>query len=463
MTSLEETSRVHCVGIGGIGISAIAKLLVRQGKTVSGSDAQDSEIVREAAAAGVRIIIGHDQQHSQGADLVIYSEAIPRDNPERVQARELGILELSGAEALAELTKGQRLIAVAGTNGKSTTTALIGLLLEAGGFDPTVIVGSKVKNFPLGNLRVGQSNWFVLEADEYQAKFLHLQPEIIVITNIEEDHLDFYRDLNHIRETFQVFVDRLPQFGRCLLNADDEVSINDLAPPPNLVTYGLENPADYLARSLETRIGHQRFTVLRTKPRQENLGEFSLRIPGRFNVANALAALSLASELGISKDIGQAVLESFPGLWRRFEIIGERQGALIISDYGHHPTAIRETLRGAHEFYPDRRLVLIFQPHQSHRLRALFSDFVKSFVQADVLIISEIYAVRGRESEAKGTKAQDLARAVEETGQPSAVYFGGSLPETKKLLLSKIQPGDLLLFMGAGDIDSLARQIGSDA
>ncbi len=468
--NLKEAQRIHCVGIGGIGISAIAKLLVVWGKKVSGSDAVHSEIVHEARMAGIRIMLGHNASNGGDAEVIIYSEAVPANNPERRAARERGILELSGAEALAQLTEGKRLIAIAGTNGKSTTTALLGLLLEAGGFDPTVIVGSKVKNFPLGNVRVGSSDWFVLEADEYQAKFLNLKPEIAVVTNIEEDHLDFYRDLDHIRETFGKFLERVEKNGKIFLNGDDVVSMSDLAHDRrgadtpleargaggSYVIYGFDGAADYAAHDLEVREGRQWFRVVH---KGKHIGDFSLRVPGKFNVSNALAAMSVALELGVGVDVCQAVLESFTGIWRRFEIVGEREGALIISDYGHHPTAIRETLAGARSFYPDRRLVLVFQPHHHHRTKALFHDFVKSFAGADVLVLPEIYAVRGREKSTDEVSSQDLVAAVRKEGTPPEVYYGGTLEETERLVTTLIKKGDVAIFMGAGNIDSLTRHM----
>ncbi|MBI4280883.1 UDP-N-acetylmuramate--L-alanine ligase [Candidatus Uhrbacteria bacterium] len=456
MQILSGAKQVHCLGIGGIGISAIAKLLVAQGKKVSGSDATDSSLVEEARQAGIKTMIGHAEKNLGAAEVVIYSEAVPAENPERMAAVGRGIPELSGAEALAALTEGKRLIAVAGTNGKSTTTALLGLLLEAGGFDPTVLVGSKVPLFPLGNLRPGKSDWFVLEADEFQAKFLRLKPEISVITNIEEDHLDFFRDLDHIRETFQKFIDRTS--GRIFLNADDDRCLNDLAHQGEVITYGINGPADYLARNIVIREGRQWFDLLRTNRHEEIAGQFSLQIPGRFNIMNALAALSVALELGVSVEVGEATLAAFPGIWRRFERVGERNGSLIISDYGHHPTAVRVTLEAAREFYPDRRLVLVFQPHHHHRTRALFDEFVDAFAGADALVLSEIYSVAGRE-QAPPMSSMELVEAVRAKGRPGLVYFGGNLRETEELLTTLIEPPDLVIFMGAGDIDGLARRM----
>lgn len=458
--AIDKAQKIHCLGIGGIGISAIAKLLIENGKEISGSDAVDSEILREAEAAGVQVVVGHNAKNlPKEAELLIYSEAVPENNPEREEARRRGIPEISGARALAKLTRGKRLVAVSGTNGKSTTTALIGLLLEAGGFDPTVFVGSKVQSFPLGNVRKGRGEWFVLEADEYRAKFLNFTPEIAVLTNIEEDHLDYFQDLGHIRDTYQVFLERVRPDGRIFINADDDVCMNDLEHGREMVTYGLNGPADYLARDIEVREGWQWFKILRTAHHEEMIGEFSLAVPGKFNVMNALAALSVALELGVSVDVCQKVLEEFSGIWRRFERVGEKDGALVISDYAHHPTAIRETLQAAREFYPDRRVVLVFQPHHHHRTKALFRNFVSSFSKADVLILSKIYKVQGREEATRGVSSQDLAQAVKDAGKVNEVYYAGDLEETEKLVREQMKPGDLILITGAGSIDILARKL----
>lgn len=449
--TLLKAKHIHVIGIGGIGVSAIAKLLVRRGHGVTGSDVNDSEIVREAAAAGIKTVVGHRAENLGAAEVVIYSEAVPRDNPERAAARERDLPEYSGAEALAELTKGQRLIAVAGTNGKSTTTALLGLLLEAGGFDPTVIVGSKVPSFEQGNLRVGQSDWWVLEADEYQAKFLHLHPEMAIVTNIEEDHLDFFRDLAHIQETFQKFLD---QSGQVILNVDDRSCANDLSCAA-AVTYGIKNKARYEARDLEIVDGTHGFTLMRD---DEKIGRFALGIPGRFNLMNALAALTAALELGVKAAVAKKVLASFKGIWRRFEKVGEKNGAVIISDYGHHPTSIRGTLEAAREFYPGRRVVLVFQPHHHHRTKAFFHRFVDAFSGADVLILPEVYTVPGRD-EGGEVGSENLVKSALASEKISEVHFGGTLEKTEKLVRKLMKPGDVILVMGAGDVDRVARNL----
>lgn len=447
--------KIHVVGVGGIGVSAIAKLLAKTGCTVSGSDLHNSEIAQEAAAAGVKVMIGHQKDHLGDAEALIYSEAVPRDNPERVAAREKDRPEYSGAEALAEITKGKRLIAIAGTNGKSTTTALVGLLLESAGLDPTVIVGSKVPNFSLGNVRVGKSEWFVLEADEYQSKFLQLAPEFAVVTNIEEDHLDYFHDLAHIRETFGVFLNRVAKKGTVILNADDPQSVEDIARYRRMKTFGIQNAADYLAKNLVVRDGRQQFEVWKG---DLLVGEFSLSIPGRFNVMNALAALAVAFEVGVPVDVAQGVLKKFSGIWRRFERVGEYNGATIISDYGHHPSAILGTLAAVREFYPGKRIVLVFQPHQHHRTQALFKQFVESFSGTDVLVLADVYHVPGRD-ENEEVGSENLAKSARASGKPAEVHYTGNLQKTEAFVRDLAKPGDIVICMGAGDIDVVARRL----
>lgn len=452
---LNDAKKIHVVGIGGIGVSAIAKLLVKTGCTVSGSDLQDSEIAQEAARAGVKIAIGHQANQVGDAEALIYSEAVPRDNSERVAAREKGVPEYSGAEALAEITKGKRLIAIAGTNGKSTTTALVGLLLEAAGFDPTVIVGSKVPNFELGNVRVGKSAWFVLEADEYQSKFLQLAPEIAVVTNIEEDHLDYFHDLAHIRATFEAFLNRVEKKGTIILNADDPESVEDIARYRRMKTFGIQNAADYSAKNIAVRAGRQWFEMWKS---DVVVGEFSLQIPGRFNIMNTLAALAAAFEVGVSVEVARAVLEKFYGIWRRFERVGEYNGATVISDYGHHPSAIRGTLAAAREFYPGHRIVLVFQPHQHHRTQALFKQFVDSFAGADVLVLADVYHVPGRD-ENEEVGSENLANSARAIGKPQEVHYIGDLKKTEALVRKLSKPEEIIICMGAGDIDVVARNL----
>ncbi len=457
---LREATNIHCIGAGGIGLSAIAKYLAAQGKTVTGSDLAETEITAELIAHGVAI--NYDQLHGvpEATDMVIYTEAAPFENPERADARRRNIPEMSYAEALGAISRDKRTIAVSGANGKSTTTAMIGLILEAAGFDPTVVVGSKVPGFPLGNLRIGESDWLVVEADDYHAHLLQLRPSIVVLTNIEEEHLDYFSDLEHIVRTFQTFVDSLPEDGTLIVNADDEVSFDDLVHHANTVTYGIEETADFMADKISVGVGLQLFSLVRPGHADETPETMELAVPGRFNVSNALAAISCAMTLGIPVETIQKTLIGFHGIWRRFERLGEWDGAEIISDYGHHPTAIRVTLEAAREFYPGRRIVLVFQPHQRHRTKALMNDFAAAFDGADLLILSDIYDVAGREdSETSDVTSSMLAELIGGRPESPRPILGGDLRRTEEMLRANAKPGDVIIVMGAGTIDKLARNL----
>src|SRR5512142_1514139 len=466
MGIIDSASRIHVVGAGGIGVSAVARLLLHEGKKVTGSDVTRNETVDELIALGIPVAVGHHAANLPAdADLVVYSDAVPKANPERAEAERRGIRQLSYFGFLGEFSKERWTVAVSGTNGKSTTTALLGLMLERAGFEPTVIVGSKVASFPGKNLRIGRGKHFVVEADEYNAHMLSLAPQMIVLTNIEEDHLDFYRDLAHIRDTFKEYVRRLPPDGQLVLNADDHVCFYELAPTVPFTTYAMDNPADYVARHAAVTTGMQTFQVVRTRGgKEEAVGDFALGVPGRFNVMNALAAATAAIELGANVDAVKAVLREFTGIWRRFERVGERKGAIVVSDYGHHPTAVRGTLEAARSFYPDRRIVLAFQPHQRNRTRKLFDEFVASFDGADLVLLPEIYDVAGREApEDRGVSSRGLVEATKardaERGVRREVLFGGTLDETLARLEAIIRPDDLVLLVGAGDIYTLAKKL----
>jgi UDP-N-acetylmuramate--alanine ligase len=455
---LREAKNIHCIGAGGIGLSALAKFLVAQGKRVTGSDLVEGEISLELAGHGVAMSYGQAGPIPKDTELIIYSEAAPFENPERQAGRENGIPEMSYAEALGAISRDKRTVAVSGSNGKSTTTAMIGLILEEAGFDPTVIVGSKVPGFPLGNLRIGESDWFIVEADDYQAHMLQLRPEVIVLTNIEEEHLDYFKDLDHIIRTFQSFVDSLPEDGTLVVNADDDVSFDDLHHHPHTVAYGIDEPADYNARGIKIGAGEQSFAVVRADG--EDIGEIVLNIPGRINVSNAMAAASCALSLGVPMEAVQNTLANFYGIWRRFERLGEWDGATVISDYGHHPTAVRTTIAAAREFYPGRRLVLVYQPHQRHRTRALLTDFATAFDGVDQLILSDIYDVAGREDAADSeVSSAMLAEALAARPESPRAILGGDLRHTEDMLRANAGPGDVIIVMGAGNIDSLARNL----
>lgn len=452
----EDIKKVHFIGIGGIGTSAIAKLFLTLGKKVSGSDVAESDITRDLEKYGAEIFLGHaTEQVPKDADLMIYSAAIQELNPERRQAKKLGIHELSYPQFLGEISKQYKTIAVSGTNGKSTTTAMLGLILEAARIDPTIIVGSLVPGFEIGNLRVGKSEYFVVEACEYRANILNIDPAMIVLTNIEEDHLDFYRDLGHIRETFQIFVDKMKGRGLVVWNADDPET--QKLTMDKSVTYGMQQPAVYAATGRRVEEGKQ-FVMI--SQGEDVLGELALQVPGAFNVMNALAAISAAMEIGVSFEVCAKTLAEFKGIWRRFERVGKFGGAEVISDYGHHPTSIRNTVEAAREFFPGRRIVLCFQPHQHSRTKELFNEFVQSLQTADVVVVPEIYKVVGRtEKEEKEISSRDIVERVKEMDASKEIFYAANFEEVEFKLREIIKKDDILIIQGAGDVDVLARKL----
>ena len=463
MAFMDKLGKIHVVGAGGIGVSAVARLLRHRGKTVTGSDGAESEITHGLVGFGIPVAIGADAAHVPAdTELVLYSTAVPATHPERAAATARGVRQLSYPEFLGELTKEYKTICVSGTNGKSTTTAILGLILERAGFDPTVIVGSKVTSFPDGNLRVGKSEWLVLEACEYQAHILHYSPWAIVITNIEEDHLDYFRDLEHIRETFNEFVRKLPKDGLLVLNADDEICATGLKPKVTPIMYSMHAVSEYVAQDVSVTDGFQKFKIVRRGG--TSVGEFALGVPGEFNVMNALAATAAALALGIAPSTARETLREFTGIWRRFERIGEKDGVLVISDYGHHPSAVAGTISAARAFYPGRRIVLAFQPHHRNRTRKLFDEFVTSFDGADLLILPEIYDVAGRDNtedaDMSSAKLADAVRVRDaEHGVHRDVVFAGPLASTLDELEQRKESGDVIILMGAGDIYTLAKKL----
>jgi len=439
MNFFNKIKKIFFVGIGGIGVSALAKLFKSQGKQVSGSDKYSSEITDsfkkprlQGKQGGIKAYIDHNKKNlDSDTDLVIYSAAVKPEVPERKKAAELGIKQLSYPEALGLISGDKYTIVVSGTHGKSTTTAMLGLILTEAGLDPTVIVGSKIKHLGWDeNLRVGQSKYLVVEGCEWQAHMLELKPKIIVLTNIEKDHLDYYKTFKNLKEAFKKYVRKLPKNGLLVINADDKVCL-EIAKSAKckVVTYGIKN-----------------------KP----FPQFTLRIPGRFNVYNALAASTCALELGVKPEIIKKVLTNFKGIWRRFQKMGEYKGALIFSDYAHHPTAVKETLGAAKETYPDRRLVVVYQPHHFDRTKRLFSSFVKAFDKADFVILNEIYDVPGREV-ARKISSRNLVRELKK--RKIKAVFSKDLKETKKILLRQVEKDDIVLIMGAGDIYQLSTSL----
>jgi len=460
---ISKAQKIHLVGVGGIGLSALAKMFSLEGKEVSGSDLFSSEITQELEEKyKIKIFLGHKEENlDPKTDLLIYSQAIGENNPERKKAFSLKIPQLSYPEILGELSKEKKTIAISGTHGKSTTTSLIGLILEEAKFDPLVIVGSRVKKFSHGNLRIPKkkTKFFVVEACEYKRNFLKIEPWAIVLTNIEKDHLDYYKNLLEIKETFKEFILKLPSDGLLVLNADD-LGIKELKEELILkkrikvITYGIKE-GQVQARNIRKEKEKQKFDLFLEK---EKIGEINLKIPGNFNIYNALASIALSFELGIDYLIFKKVIEEFKGIWRRFEIIGEREGAIIISDYAHHPTAVFQTIKAAKEFYSQKKIIAVFQPHQHNRTKNLFDDFVKSFSLADIVILSEIYQVTGREEkEDQDISSKNLVEAIKDQGKKEKVFYGKDLKETKELILRYLGPNSVILIMGAGDIYKIAQ------
>ena len=454
---LNKVKKVHFTGIGGIGVSAIARIMLKQGIIVTGSDLNSSMVTDDLIKQGAKITLEQVADNiGKDIDLVVYSPAVPEDNPERVAAEKLGIIQKSYPEILGELMADKKHgIAVSGTNGKTTTTAILGLILEQAKLDPTVIVGSNVKCWE-GNARLGQSEYMVAEGCEWQAHMLHMNPWAIVLTNIEEDHLDYFRDLDHIIDTFQKYINKLPKDGVLVINNDDQVSREILKKTScKIITYGINHEAEVMAKNIKIKQGEQQFDLV---AQGKDLARITLQVPGVFNIANCLAAAAVALHLGVNKNVIQEAIGQFQGTWRRFERVGEVNGVPIISDYAHHPTAIKGTLTAAKEFYPEKRIFTVFQPHQHNRTKRLFKQFIESFDQADLLIISEIFDVTGREADHdQDISSQDLVEEIKKKNKQ--VWYAKDLDETKKLILDMIKPGDLLLILGAGDVYKVTEQL----
>lgn len=469
MTSF-SLKHVHFIGIGGISMSAIAKLLRHQGIGVSGSDASPSEITDELARSGIDVKIGHDATAvPKETDLIVYSSAVPESNVERAEARKRPVRQINNFQFLGEWTADARTLLVTGTHGKSTVTAMLGLLLEAGGLDPTVLVGSRVTSFPEGNLRMGRKDLFVIEGDEWARHFLEFHPWSIIINNIELDHTDVYADLGAVVESFRELLRRVQDDGIVIANADDPNASSLIGQERERLekrgvrirTFGAGSHADLQISDVTVRSGEQTFAL---RDRQGLVTRQMLLIPGRMNVMNAAAALALANMLGIKSDVTARVFSAFRGVWRRFEIVSDRDGMTVVSDYGHHPTAVRATLEAARSFYPNRRIVLCFQPHHRNRTKHLFLDFVSSFDRADALILSEIYDVAGRDAEEDhGVSSHDLLQAVAhhdaDRGMHRPLDYAPDPAASFAALQRWKKTGDVVIVMGAGDIYKIAASL----
>ncbi len=425
---------IHCIGIGGIGVSALARLYRAKGWRVSGSDLARSEITDALKKEGIRVFIGPHRRSHLGSNVtrVIYTAAVKPSNPELREAKRRKLKAQSYAQALGELTKGYQTIAVAGSHGKSTTTAMVALLLTRAGLDPTVIVGTKLREFGNTNFRLGGSEYLVIEADEYRGSFWHYRPWTAVITNIDREHLDFYRNLRGVTRGFQRFAERVRPDGHLVLSADD-TALEGIARRGNPIT-------------------KNRIRWFSARDREAEILKLKLKIPGAHNVLNALAAYRVGEILGIPKRQILDALQRYRGSWRRFDYQGEFAGTKVFADYAHHPTEIRATLQAAREKFPGSRIWCVFQPHHYERTRNLFSEFSSAFDGADAAFLFDIYEVAGRERKRKGSgvNSERLAKAISKRGTP-ALYLKN--PARLKPFFSRwLKPGDVLLMMGAGSI-----------
>jgi UDP-N-acetylmuramate--alanine ligase len=446
-TTLIHNLTYHFIGVGGIGMSGLAELLVRQGYRVSGSDLAEGAITRRLADLGVRVQVGHRTENLGDAGVVVHSTAVKEDNPELAAARARGLTVLRRGEMLARLMEGYTQVAITGAHGKTSTTAMTAAVLRAGGLDPTVVVGALWDNLG-SNAILGRGSYFVAEADESDGSFTHLSPQITIITNLDKEHLDHYRDLAHIQETFAGYLKNLPPGARVVAWADDPY----LAPllrncPHELITYSLKpGGADFYATDLTPQGLGYRFRLWR---RDGPLGTVTLPLAGSHYVLNAMAAGAVGSLAGLEFPAWQQGLANLGQIHRRCQVKGEARGILVMDDYGHHPTEIRSTLTGLARAFPDRRLVVAFQPHRYSRTRALLPEFFPVFAQAQMVFITEIYGAGERRL--NGVTGRSVYEGVCGTGHPGVHFIEENAPMAE-YILDHLNAGDMVLTLGAGDI-----------
>jgi len=403
MKFFKDDAKIFFVGIGGIGMSGLARLLHAKGFSISGTDAVASALTQELIADGIPVSIGHGDALPENLGLLVYSEAVPQENQDRVNARKTGVMEVNYFQALGEVSRAYRTVAISGSHGKTTTTAMLGLILINAGLDPTVLVGSKLKEFKQGNIHIGEGDTFVVEACEYRRNFLSLNPDLLAILNIEHDHVDYFKDVEDYNKAFQEFAEQSKE-----VIWPDDVS------------------------EYEGEIG----------------------VPGHHNKMNAGMAARLARRLGVSEGVISTSLAAFTGTWRRFEFKGEFNGAYIYDDYAHHPSEIQATLLAAREKHPESRIIAVFQPHQYSRAAHLQESFAVSFEEADLVIVPNIYEARDTEEDKRAVSAESFVDAIAEFHDD--VRFGDGLQHTADLLVDELQSGDLVMIMGAGDVTNLS-------
>jgi UDP-N-acetylmuramate--alanine ligase len=448
----QSIKHIYFVGIGGVGMSGIAEVLLNLGYKVSGSDLKLTETTERLEELGATILEGHREENITDADVVVISSAVKPTNPEVRAARSRAIPVIPRAEMLAELMRLKYGIAVAGAHGKTTATSLIGIILDRGGISPTVVIGGKLNTINT-NAILGTGDFMVVEADESDGSFLKLSPTIAVITNIDPEHLDYYQNVGEIKRTFITFANKVPFYGLTILCLDNE-HVQDLIPhlEKRYLTYGLTPQADLQAREIAV---HGLSMIFKVFLHNEELGTVELKMPGLHNVHNALAAIATALELNLDFSVVQEALKTFEGVHRRFQLKGEFNQITLVDDYGHHPTEIRATLSAAKNIW-ERRLVVIFQPHRYTRTRDLFKDFLTAFNQADILLLTEIYAAG--EDPLPGINAAQLFKGIKEHGHKHVHFY----PDKETIaddLIKLLDPGDIVITLGAGDIWQLGEQL----
>jgi UDP-N-acetylmuramate--alanine ligase len=453
LSMYQKKYHIHFVGIGGIGMSGIAELLLNLGYRVSGSDIQLSDITRRLEKLGGTIYAGHAADNLKAVDVVVTSSAIDAENPEVALALEKAIPVIPRAEMLAELMRLKYSIAVAGAHGKTSTTSLVAAILDAGKLDPTVVIGGKLKSIGV-NAVLGKGDYIVAEADESDGSFLKFSPAIAVVTNIDKEHLDFYKDLEHIKSVFLDFIHRIPFYGLAVLCLDNE-AVQDIIPgiKNRFTTYGLSSQADLQAKNVRFD-GLQSCFDLYHHGRL--LGEICLNMPGIHNIYNSMAGIAVGLELGIGFATIKSALETVQGVQRRLEIKGEIGGVTVIDDYGHHPTEVKTTLQSLKECWPDRRKVVVFQPHRFTRTQALFDEFTRAFYQSEVLLVMPIYAAS--EKPIEGVDAASLCEGIKAHGHKDVHCVSGP-EEAVAQLENLLTPGDILLTLGAGDVWKVGEQV----
>ncbi len=446
--------RIHFVGVGGSGMSGIAEVLANLGYRVSGSDLADNAVTQRLASLGITIHQGHDAKNVVAAEaqVVVVSTAVKRDNPEVIEARRRGIPVIPRAEMLAELMRMKYGVAIAGSHGKTTTTSLTAAVLQAGGLDPTVVIGGRLMGQGTG-ARLGKGEFLVAEADESDGSFLHLAPTIAVVTNIDREHMDHHHTMERLRAAFVTFLNKVPFYGLTILNLDHP-AVQSILPEieKRWVTYGFSAQADYTASDVQLAARRSSFVVRR---RGEELGAVTLGLAGLHNVQNSLAVVAIADELGVPFAAVRDALSSFQGIERRFQVLGEERGVLVVDDYGHHPAEIRATLEAARSGW-ERRIVVAFQPHRYTRTRDLADEFHGAFHQSDVLVVTSVYAAS--EEAIPGVSGETLAEGVRLHGHRD-VRYAKSLDDVLDVLAETVRDGDMVLTLGAGSIGGVGARL----